>query len=139
MPSAESRAARILVIEDDPSVSVLLQRILERAGHQVTLAATGREGTAAAAKGSFELLLLDKNLPDMDGMRLLKDFRNAHPDVPVIVITANPTAPTRLAAHSLGAFAYLSKPFEIGALMSLCEAALNAPASQAPAGSRVHA
>lgn len=125
MPLPLSAAARILVIEDDASVSTMLERTLTKAGHEVTLAGTGAEGQKALAGGTFELVILDKNLPDMDGMRLLKDFRVTHPEVPAIVITADPTAPTRLAAQGLGAFAYLGKPFALGALVSLCTSALN--------------
>lgn len=119
--------ARILVIEDDPSVSILLQRTLTRDGHEVVLAVSGAAGRDEFSRGRFDLVILDKNLPDLDGMRLLKDFRVSHPEAQAIVITGDPTAPTRLAAQSLGAFAYLTKPFEIGALSALCAAALAKP------------
>ena len=120
--------ARVLVIEDDPSVGRMIQRTLVRAGPEVTLAASGAAGRNEVSASPFELLIMDKNLPDMDGIRLLKDLRQAHPEMPAIVITADPTAPTRLASRALGAFAYLSKPFEIGALLSLCVGALTSPA-----------
>ena len=120
-------AARILVIEDDPSVRVMIQKILLRAGHQVTLAATGVAGLQEIGTGAFDLVIIDKNLPDFDGIRLLRTIRSSHPQVQAIVITAYPSAPTKITAEGLGALAYLTKPFEAGELVSVCAAAIGAP------------
>ena len=121
--------SRILVIEDDPSGAVLIERILSRVGHAVTVALTGAEGLAQLGSSLYDLVVIDKNLPDADGIRLLRDIRSAHPRVKTVVITAYPSTPTRTAAHGLGALGYLSKPFEISELLSICTQALGAPAS----------
>lgn len=130
--------ARILVIEDDASVSLMIGKILSRAGHQVTLAATGAEGMKKIASSPFDLVVIDKNLSDGDGIRLLRSMRSSHPQVQAIVITAYPSAGTRVAAEGLGALAYLTKPFDGGELVTLCAGAIGAPVvSRRPTQQRV--
>lgn len=122
----------ILVIDDDRSARMLLERVLSRAGHQVLLVDTAADGLAALALGRVDLLITDKNLPDVDGLELLARAREANPALQVILMTGFPTAETRTHAHELGAFSYVTKPFGVHDILEVCEAALRAGAEARP-------
>ncbi|MEW5740341.1 MAG: response regulator [Myxococcota bacterium] len=121
---ASSRRGKILVIDDDRSARLLLERVLARAGHQVQLADTARDGLSALAAGGFDLLITDKNLPDVDGLELLRRAREANPGLQVVLMTGFPTAETRNHAQELGVHSYVTKPFGVHDILAVCEAAL---------------
>ena len=116
---------RILVIEDVPLGRVLMEQTLSRAGHEVTLASTGADGLLRIASARFDLVVIDKNLPDADGIRLMRTIRSSHPQVRAIVVSGDRTAPAQIAAEGLGGLAYLGKPFAVRQLLSMCSAALS--------------
>jgi len=119
-----SRKGRILVIDDDRSARLLLERVLARAGHHVVLVDTAAGGLAALGQGGFDLLITDKNLPDVDGLELLRRAREANPGLQVILMTGFPTAETRSHAEELGVHSYVTKPFGVHDILGVCEAAL---------------
>lgn len=127
-----SRKGRILVIDDDRSARMLLERVLVRAGHQVQLVDTASEGLAALKQGGFDLLITDKNLPDVDGLELLRRAREANPGLQVILMTGFPTAETRMHAEELGVHSYVTKPFGVHDILGVCEAAIAASFGGAP-------
>jgi DNA-binding NtrC family response regulator len=120
------KQGRILVIDDDRSARLLLERVLARAGHQVHLVDSASEGLAALEQGGFDLLITDKNLPDVDGLELLRRAREANPGLKVILMTGFPTAETRTHAQELGVHGYVTKPFGVHDILGVCEAALAA-------------
>lgn len=105
--------ASVLLIEDDPNVRRLLPRYFERAGAVTSAAAGGLEGLDMAAARRPDLVLLDVNLPDIDGWSTLKRLRQQYGDaLAVIMLTGRSDVPDRLLGLELGADDYIVKPFE---------------------------
>ncbi len=105
-------APNILVVEDDEMVRAFLDRHLENEGYNVQTAANGAEMFLALANGRPDLILLDLNLPDGDGLGFLRRVREKS-NVPIIVTTGRPGRDDRLGVLRLGADDYLTKPFDI--------------------------
>jgi two-component system response regulator HydG len=102
----------ILIIDDEASLRQTLTRILQRAGLQVTSAASGQEGLDYLTKLPFDLVYLDIRMPDMDGMEVLKIMHAAFPELPVVLFTAQPDLSSALEALRRGATDYLLKPLQ---------------------------
>jgi len=124
--------AKILVVDDDRAVQTIIRLLLERAGHQVTLAGNGVAGLAAFERDSFDLLFLDIFMPGMDGLETMRLLHQRQPELPIVVISGRPlpseinTEPDFLSmATKLGAIRSLPKPFKPMALMTTVEACLN--------------
>ncbi len=109
-PSGQ-RPATVLVIDDDKNVRDILLKVLGRAGYEVRLAANGREGLESVSAGLPDLIVLDLNMPVMNGFEVLSALRvnEQWAKIPVVVVTA---VAGYSAAH-LGAKATLLKPFNI--------------------------
>ncbi len=117
---------RILVIDDDRSARTLLERVLQRAGHEVTLVDNAEAGLAALTGGGFDLLITDKNLPGIDGLEVLRQARARQPRLQAILVTGFPTNETRSHAQELDVFSYVTKPFGVNEILDICDAALRA-------------
>jgi DNA-binding response OmpR family regulator len=103
----------ILLIEDDRRIRELLPRYFSQDGMTMITAANGETGLALLSEKQPDLLLLDVNLPDIDGWSILKRIRyNIAPDKPVIMLTGRSDVPDRLLGLDLGADDYIVKPFE---------------------------
>ena len=102
---------RVLVVEDDAMIQTLLSLHLESEGLEVSRAATGGEMVQALAAEDVDLIILDLNLPDSDGLDLASQVR-ARSKIPIIVATARKSHEDRLRALGLGADDYLTKPFD---------------------------
>jgi DNA-binding NtrC family response regulator len=124
-------AATILVIDDDRLTRWSVSTLLGRAGHTVHEAATGIDGIAAIEEVGPNLVLLDIELPDMDGFAVLAMVRERHPDLPVLMMTADATAETARMALRLGAQGHLDKPIDSATLDAAVSRALE---SSAPPG-----
>lgn len=115
--------ANLLLVEDDPDMADLLAQVLAYEGYSVTHA-----GNIAAAKAllsdQIQLALLDVGLPDGNGFDLLRDLRESHPKLPVIMLTARGEAMDRVLGLELGADDYLPKPFETRELTARIRAVL---------------
>lgn len=107
---------RILIVEDDPVLSDLVAGLLREHGYIVRQCFDGKSGLEAARKESFNLLLLDVLLPQMDGFEVLDKLRR-YSDVPVIMITAKGAEADRITGFKTGADDYLPKPFNIEELL----------------------
>jgi len=105
-------SGHILIVDDEASLRQTLARILQRAGHEVTTAATGTEGLTLLGMQSFDLLYLDIRMPDISGLELLKTIHEKYPDLPVILFTAQPDLNSALEALRRGATDYLLKPLK---------------------------
>ncbi|MER2561848.1 MAG: response regulator [Myxococcaceae bacterium] len=125
-PVAPKVPGRILVIDDDRSARMLLERVLTRAGHSVSLVDTAEEGLIRLKAEPFDLLVTDKNLPGIDGLEVLKQARSVRPNLRALLITGFPTPETQLAANDLGVHAYVTKPFGVHDILDICEAAIRA-------------
>lgn len=122
--SAPKIPGRILVIDDDRSARMLLERVLTRAGHTVALVDTAEEGLERLKAEAFDLLVTDKNLPGLDGLEVLRQARVVRPQLRALLITGFPTPETQSAATDLGVHAYVTKPFGVHDILDICEAAI---------------
>lgn len=135
MQTKAKNPGRILVIDDERSALVLLDRVLSGAGHQVVLVDTGEAGLFKLSREHFDLLIVDKNLPGIDGLEVLRLARQQHPSLGAILITGFPTPDTRSEATALGVHGYVTKPFGILEIVTACDAAMAASRQAAPAAS----
>jgi len=104
--------ARVLVIDDDPGVSQAISLCLTKHGHAVNIAGTGDDGVRAFAAGGFDLVLLDLQLPDLDGIQVFERLRMVDSGAIVVFLTAHGTVESAVTAMKAGAFDYLRKPFD---------------------------
>ncbi|MCD8012143.1 MAG: response regulator transcription factor [Lachnospiraceae bacterium] len=109
---------RILLIEDDIDLSRSLGAMLEKQGFSVTICGDGEEGLFYILENSHDLILLDRMLPGMDGMEVLKRARAAHCAAPVIFLTAVGALGERISGLDCGADDYIVKPFAFEELMA---------------------
>jgi DNA-binding NtrC family response regulator len=116
--------AKVLVIEDDEVLRQLLIEVLSDQGYQVEAAETGEEGLRAMEQDVFDIILLDINLPGMDGMDVLRLAPARQPDVQVVMMTAFGTVDTAVEAMKQGAFDYINKPFSTEELLLTIKRAL---------------
>ncbi len=129
--------ARILVVDDDPAIREMVALTLEKSGHVVVRASGVRAARAALASSAIDLVVCDIYMPGENGLDLLAEVRHARPELPVILMTARGTIETASLASRIGAFDYLAKPFDLGALLDRVRAALapaGAPASRSRQG-----
>jgi DNA-binding NtrC family response regulator len=118
-------SAAVLVVEDDDAMRELLVEELGDAGYRVRAAAGGAQGLEAARSEKVELIITDLRMPDIDGFDLIRDV-GALPDPPhIVMITAFGSIETAIKAVKLGAYDYITKPFEIDELLLLVEKALS--------------
>ncbi len=119
-------AARILVIEDDPSVRTLLSKSLSARGYDVTVARDGIEGLTQLEEARPDLLIVDIMMPRLDGMtfvRAVKGNESTGP-IPVIFLTAKNDPKSMIDGINVGAKFYVTKPFAIDDLVAKIEKAI---------------
>jgi CheY-like chemotaxis protein len=105
-----TRVARVLVVDDNQEMRVLLERILRRDGHLVEHAANGRDALERLAGGGFDVVLTDLLMPEMDGIELIRELSARAPDMPVVALSgADITSGLLRAARVFGALVALEK------------------------------
>jgi len=109
---------KILIVEDEPKTSEYLRQGLSEAGFVVDLARNGLDGHHLASTETYDLIILDVMLPDVDGWRILKSLREAGKQVPVLFLTARDSVADRVRGLDLGADDYLVKPFAFAELLA---------------------
>jgi DNA-binding NtrC family response regulator len=117
-------SARILIIEDDTTLRVALQRFLTRCGYAVQAAPDGEAGLALAREQPADVVLVDLNLPGMNGLAVIAELREGSSDAVPVIMTAYPEVRTAVAALKAGAYDYINKPFDLEDLASLVERAV---------------
>ncbi len=105
-----SISGRILIIDDEASVRQTLARILQHAGLEVTTAESGEQGLAFLESANFDLVYMDLRMPGMPGLDVLNLIHTRHPNLPVILFTAQPDVSSAVEALRRGALDYLLKP-----------------------------
>jgi len=120
----EPRSERILVVEDDDAIRELVSTALRFTGFNVETAATGGSALSEARNASFNLLVLDVNLPDIDGFSICRKLREDRNDVPVIFLTARDDPADLRAGFTGGGDDYMTKPFSLEELLLRIEAVL---------------
>ena len=116
--------ALILVVDDDAATRDLLREELEREGFAIEVAAGGRAGLERVRRGGVDLVVSDVKMPDLDGLDLLREIRTVEPTPSVITITAFGSIDTAIRAVKLGAYDYVTKPFEMDQLLLTIDKAL---------------
>jgi CheY-like chemotaxis protein len=114
----------ILVVDDDPQVRTLFARVLTKAGYWAHEVSNGIEAKAAMQRIVFDLMILDLNMPEMDGFEVLEFARAKIPDLKIIVASGFMQGMMLNAAKHLGALAVLDKPVEVGLLLSTVREAM---------------
>jgi DNA-binding NtrC family response regulator len=104
--------SKVLVVDDEANLRKVLATMLRRTGYDVTVAADGEQGLAEFQKSGADIVVTDLVMPKMGGMELLRSVNSSNPDVPVIIITAHGTVDSAVEAIKLGAFDYITKPFD---------------------------
>ncbi len=114
----------ILIVDDDAQLRHSFEKILSEEGHTVRTASTGEEGVSMVKKEVPDLVIMDVRLPGMDGLEAFGLIRDLEPKLSVIIMTAHGTTETAIEATKIGAFDYMTKPFEIPDMLSLINQAL---------------
>src|ERR1051325_2974168 len=115
---------RILIVEDDESITLGLQMNLEAEGYRVTVAMDGEEGLTQALGGAFDLIVLDVMLPRMNGFELVRALRAKGQMLPVIMLSARGEEMDKVMGLELGAEDYITKPFGLAELWARVRAVL---------------
>lgn len=120
---------RVLVVDDEPQVREALKLILSRV-YQVEVAAGGAEALKLCSSASFDLVLVDLMMPDIDGLEVLKQLKSKLPSLPVIMLTASSAVKSAVEAMRLGAVDYLNKPYDVEELLERIESTLGEQPAQ---------
>src|SRR5258708_16303187 len=124
MPKTKNRDIRVLVVDDEPMMSDSLRQHLAEEGYSVDTAASGAEAIDLFDGGAHHLVICDLQLPDMDGLTLLRHMKDAKPTTEVLVVTGYGSVQTAVEATKAGAFYFVEKPFDFEELLPLVEKAL---------------
>lgn len=122
---------RILIVEDDEETRNYVKRGFSDEGYSVQVADNGRDGLYLATDGTFDAIVLDRMLPELDGLSVLKSLRAAGVKTPVLLLTAVSAVDERVKGLRYGADDYLVKPFSLQELLARLEALLRRPQEQA--------
>jgi len=115
---------RVLVVDDEPHVAGVLRDVLVDFGYVVETALTGGDALTLAPLYRPDVILLDLNMPGIPGETALNLFREIDPTVPVIIVSGNHDEAIARATLAMGAFDYVRKPFDLGALERVLAASL---------------
>src|SRR5260370_6476835 len=110
--------ARLLVVEDEPSICELLAASLRYAGFQVVTAAAGNEAVEKASRHRPDLIVLDIMLPDMDGFDVVRRLRSGGTHTPVVFLTARDATEDKIRGLPLGGHAYVTLPCSLGEVIA---------------------
>jgi nitrogen regulation protein NR(I) len=116
--------AKILIVDDDAQLRQSFEKILNEEGYTLRTASTGEEGIAMVKAEVPDLVIMDLRLPGMDGLEAFRVIHELEPKLSVIIMTAHGTTETAIEATKVGAFDYLTKPFEIPDMLLLINQAL---------------
>ncbi len=123
---------RILLIEDEATLSLLLRERLEKEGYSIAACKDGEQGLAEALREAYDLLLLDIQLPGRNGFEVCRELRRHCMNVPVLMLTARGHVNDRVKGLKTGADDYLIKPFEVAELLARMEALLRRAKNSPP-------
>jgi len=117
-------AVRLLIIDDEPDASECLKILVEPRGYQVQTAATAAEARRVLKTWQPEIVLMDLILPDVNGLDLLREFRDASPDCEIIMVTGYSSVTKAVEAIHAGAFTFIEKPAETEVVLAMLEQAV---------------
>jgi DNA-binding NtrC family response regulator len=123
---------RVMVIDDEQIVLDSVKKILTQENYEVDCFSSSREGLERALQEEYDLLLTDIRMPEIGGMRILRDLKRSKPQLPVIIITGYATVKSAVQAMQLGATNYIEKPFTPDVLINAVTVGLKAGKSVKP-------
>jgi DNA-binding NtrC family response regulator len=123
---------KALVIDDEQVVLDSVTKILTDENYEVDVSLSGQEGSEWAIRRDYDIVLTDIRMPDIGGMRVLRDIKRAKPSLPVVMITGYASVESSVQAMKLGAADYIEKPFTPVQLLKAVTSALNIAATQEP-------
>ena len=118
------RSASILIVDDDAEMAALLRDALDREGFQAVAETRGRDALATTERRPFDVVIVDKEMPDLNGLDLMSELRRRLPEVRLIFLTAFGGALVARAARKRGADRYLDKPVRLDDLIAAVRAVL---------------
>ena len=118
------KAARILLLEDDPNLGTIINEHLAMNGYQVVLKANGEDGLTAWHDSKFDLCLVDIMMPKLDGFSFARQVRTGDSDTPIIFLTAKSLKEDKIEGFKIGCDDYLTKPFSVEELLLRIQAVL---------------
>jgi DNA-binding NtrC family response regulator len=121
---------KVLVIDDEQIVLDSIRKILKEEDYEIDASLSGREGLDRAIKEQYDVVLTDIRMPDIGGMRVLRDIKRAKPSLPVVMITGYATVQSAVQAMKLGAMDYLEKPFTPERILEVVAASIHKAATQ---------
>ena len=121
---------KLLIVEDDKEAAGYLKRALSEAGHAVDYAAAGRDGLMLAVGEAYDVIILDRMLPEIDGLAILRTMRASHIKTPVLLLTALGGIDDRVEGLEAGGDDYLVKPFAFAELLARVNALARRPPTQ---------
>lgn len=124
---------KILIIDDDPTICIMLQGLLNKKGFETDTAFSAGEGLKKFSRYKPQLVISDFRLPDINGLDLLKQIRNLNPNMPVIIMTSYAEIRTAVTAIKLGAYEYVTKPLNPEEILVLINSALEKSATESKA------
>jgi len=116
--------ANILVVDDEPQIADMISASLESNGYSASVAYGGEQAVGLTGAGKFDLVIMDIQMPGMDGITALGEMKKLDPEIEVIIATGHGTMGTAIQSMRKGAFDYLHKPFELKELLAVVERAL---------------
>lgn len=123
-PDPLTPGPRVLVVEDDEQLATMLSALLVDEGYAVDVARDGQRGLHLGLSGRYDVMLIDRGLPAIEGVDLVRRLRNQGVTAPVLVLTARGTAADRVEGLDAGAEDYLVKPFDVDELLARLRALL---------------
>lgn len=115
---------RILIIDDEEGIRSVLADLFQGLGYKVSLEEQGKAGLKSALSSDYDLVMLDLSLPKVDGLDLLRELKESKPEMPVIIITGYASMGSAVEAMRLGAYDYITKPFDIDNVQIVAERAI---------------
>lgn len=110
--------SKILIVDDEVRILMLIQTLLKGNGYETIAAKTGEEALGILAQGGIDVMITDLRMAPMDGLTLIKEVKKTHPRLPMILLTAYASVETAIDAMKCGAFDYLTKPFKVDEMLA---------------------
>lgn len=120
----DKKPKKIIITDDDAAIRDVLKRLLEKEGYEVFTAADGQEALAFSADHPMDLMILDIDMPGLNGVDVLMQIKERFPALPVIMLTGNQSESVAVATLRVGACEYLQKPVEADRLKLIVQTQL---------------
>ncbi len=114
----------LLVVDDEPDMGEMLTRLLYHEGYLTDIVYSGKEAVEKVQAGNVDFVLLDIMMPGMNGIETLRQIKAIRPETPVVMMTAYATLKTAQEAMNLGAYDYITKPFNLDCILDIIKQGL---------------